>query len=64
VHAPNIVFIFSDDHAAHALSAYRRTCVRRAAAGHAEPRPAGSQGMLFVNAFVTNSICGRAAPPC
>ena len=56
---PNILFIFSDDHAAHALSAYR------------EHLPYGARlpdtpnmdriardGMLFVNAFVTNSICG------
>jgi arylsulfatase A-like enzyme len=56
---PNILFIFSDDHAAHAVSAYR---------GHL---PYGARlpdtpnidriardGMLFVNAFVTNSICG------
>ncbi|MGH7448322.1 MAG: sulfatase family protein [Longimicrobiales bacterium] len=56
---PNILFIFSDDHAAHALTAYR------------EHLPYGARlpdtpnldriardGMLFVNAFVTNSICG------
>ena len=56
---PNILFVFSDDHAAHALSAYR------------EHLPYGARlpdtpnldriardGMLFVNAFVTNSICG------
>jgi arylsulfatase A-like enzyme len=56
---PNILFIFSDDHAAHAISAYR------------EHLPYGARlpdtpnldriardGMLFVNAFVTNSICG------
>ena len=61
---PNIVFIFSDDHAAHALSAYRPHL------GYGAPLPAtprldglAAEGMLFTNAFVTNSICGpsRAA---
>ncbi|HEU0014154.1 MAG TPA: sulfatase [Longimicrobium sp.] len=55
---PNIVFLFSDDHAAHAISAYR------AHLPYAVPLPptphldrlAGG-GMLFRNAFVTNSIC-------
>ncbi len=52
---PNIVFIFSDDHAAHALGAYGG---RLAAL---DPTPnldrLAEQGMLFRNAFVTNSIC-------
>ena len=54
---PNILFIYSDDHAAHAISAYGSQInhtpqLDRLAAG----------GMLFRNSFVTNSICtpGRA----
>jgi arylsulfatase A-like enzyme len=61
---PNIVFLFSDDHAAHALSAYRE----HLAYGARLPDTPNldrlaSQGMLFVNSFVTNSICApsRAA---
>jgi len=49
---PNIIFIFSDDHAAQAISAYgsrinRTPNIDRLAA----------EGMLFANCFVTNSIC-------
>ena len=58
---PNIVFLFSDDHAAHAISAYRQHLP------YAMPLPAtpsldrlARDGMLFRNAFVTNSICGPA----
>jgi len=55
---PNILFIFSDDHAAHALSAYRDHLPY----GAELPDTPGldrlaADGMLFVNAFVTNSIC-------
>ncbi|HUF49847.1 MAG TPA: sulfatase [Longimicrobiales bacterium] len=55
---PNIVFLLSDDHAAHALSAYRAHLAygaRLPDTPHLD-RLAAS-GMLFVNAFVTNSIC-------
>ena len=50
---PNIVFIFSDDHAAHAISAYGSTrnvtpSIDRLA----------REGMLFENCFCGNSICG------
>ncbi|MEC7584471.1 MAG: sulfatase-like hydrolase/transferase, partial [Planctomycetota bacterium] len=50
---PNIVFIFSDDHASHAISAYGSTInetpsIDRLAAG----------GLLFRNNFCGNSICG------
>ncbi|MCE9545100.1 MAG: sulfatase [Planctomycetia bacterium] len=50
---PNIVFIFADDHAAHAISAYgskvnKTPQIDRLAA----------QGMLFQNCFCTNSLCG------
>jgi len=49
---PNIVFIFSDDHARHAISAYgskvnQTPNIDRIANG----------GARFANAFVTNSIC-------
>jgi arylsulfatase A-like enzyme len=49
---PNILLVFTDDHAAHAISAYgseinRTPNIDRLAA----------DGMLFRNAFVTNSIC-------
>lgn len=49
---PNILFIFSDDHAQHALSCYgskvnQTPNLDRIAAG----------GVRFTNAFVTNSIC-------
>jgi len=55
---PNIVFIMSDDHAAHAISAYgsrvnRTPNIDRLA----------KEGMLMANVFATNSICtpSRAA---
>ncbi len=49
---PNILLVFTDDHAAHAVSAYGSVInqtpnIDRLAA----------EGMLFSNAFVTNSIC-------
>jgi arylsulfatase A-like enzyme len=57
-HAPNIIFIMSDDHAAHALSCYRSRInttpnLDRIARG----------GMRLENCFCTNSICApsRAA---
>lgn len=56
---PNIVFIFSDDHASHAISAYRDL--------H-QDKPflidtpnldrIANEGMRFDNCFCTNSICG------
>ena len=53
---PNIVFIFSDDHAPHAIGAYDGWLKS------VNPTPnidkLASQGMLFVNSFCTNSICG------
>src|SRR5262249_395036 len=50
--APNIVFIMSDDHAAHAISAYGSKVnetpnIDRLA----------REGMVFKSTFVTNSIC-------
>ena len=58
---PNIVFLFSDDHAAHAISAYQQSLKY----GIKLPRTPNldrlaGDGMLFVNSFVTNSICGPA----
>ena len=52
---PNILFLMSDDHAAHALGAYGGRLAEL------DPTPeldelAGA-GMLFENAFCTNSIC-------
>jgi arylsulfatase A-like enzyme len=52
---PNILFIMSDDHAAHALGAYGGRLAEL------DPTPTldriASEGMLFENAFCTNSIC-------
>ena len=50
---PNILLVFSDDHAPHAISAYgsrinRTPHIDRIADG----------GALFLNSFCTNSICG------
>lgn len=53
---PNIVFIFSDDHAPHAIGAYDGFLK------DVNPTPnidqLAKQGMLFQNSFCTNSICG------
>lgn len=50
---PNIIFIFSDDHAYQAIGAY---------GGKLMPTPnidrIANQGAIFTNVFVTNSICG------
>ncbi|HZJ01807.1 MAG TPA: sulfatase/phosphatase domain-containing protein [Gemmatimonadaceae bacterium] len=58
---PNVVFLFSDDHAAHAISAYHQS-LRYGI--KLPPTPnldrLANDGMLFVNSFVTNSICGPA----
>ncbi len=52
---PNILFIMSDDHAAHAISAYGSHLAEIA------PTPTidrlAREGALFTNAFCTNSIC-------
>jgi arylsulfatase A-like enzyme len=55
---PNVVFIMADDHAAHAISAY---------GSRVNETPnidrLAREGIVFTNAFVTNSICtpSRAA---
>ncbi len=53
---PNILFIFSDDHALQAISAYGH------AIGKLAPTPSidrlASQGAIFTRSFCANSICG------
>ncbi len=49
---PNIVFIMTDDHAAHALSSYGSRLIKTPNLDRI-----GKEGMRFANAFVTNSIC-------
>ncbi|MCI0664828.1 MAG: sulfatase, partial [Acidobacteria bacterium] len=55
---PNIVFMMSDDHAAHAISAYGSRLIKTPNIDRL-----AKEGMLFENCFVTNSICtpSRAA---
>lgn len=53
VERPNILFVFSDDHATHAISAYGSTINQTPNIDRL-----ANEGMLFTNAFVTNSICG------
>ena len=52
VQRPNIIFIFSDDHAQHAISAYGSKVNQTP---HLDRLAA--QGARFSNSFVTNSIC-------
>lgn len=58
---PNIVFMLADDHAAHAISAYQKY-LKYGAKFPNTPNldRLAKSGMLFVNSFVTNSICGPA----
>ena len=49
---PNILFVMTDDHAAHAISAYGSTVNRTP---HLDRLAA--EGVRFDNCFVTNSIC-------
>mgnify|MGYP002853478504 CR=1 FL=1 len=49
---PNIVFMFTDDHASHALSCYGSRINRTP---HLDR--IAQEGMLFRNCFCTNSIC-------
>jgi arylsulfatase A-like enzyme len=55
---PNVVFVMSDDHAAHAISAYGSRVNETPGLDRL-----AREGMLFRNTFVTNSICtpSRAA---
>lgn len=49
---PNILFIMSDDHAYQAISAYDSTLISTPSIDRI-----ADEGMLFMNASVTNSIC-------
>ena len=53
---PNIVFIFTDDHAPHAIGAYGG--LLKDVAPTSTIDKLASEGMLFVNSFCANSICG------
>ena len=52
---PNILYIMSDDHAAHAISAYRGRLAEIAPTPNIDRL--ATEGALFTNAFCTNSIC-------
>jgi len=49
---PNILFVFTDDHASHAISAYGSKINQTPQIDRL-----AKEGMLFQNCFVTNSIC-------
>lgn len=53
---PNIVFIFSDDHATQAISAYGGPLAEVAPTPHLDR--IAEEGMRFTRCMVTNSICG------
>lgn len=53
---PNILWIYSDDHAENALSAYGGRLAKIAPTPNIDR--ISREGMLFRNSFVTNSICG------
>ncbi|MCB1064852.1 MAG: sulfatase [Verrucomicrobiae bacterium] len=53
---PNILFIFTDDHAPHAIGAYEGWL--KSLNPTPEIDKLAADGMLFVNSFCTNSICG------
>jgi arylsulfatase A-like enzyme len=64
--APNILFIFSDDHASHAIGAYGPKHNNPGLHEYVQTPnldQLATEGMLFTNVFCTNSICGpsRAA---
>ncbi|MBM4030714.1 MAG: sulfatase [Planctomycetes bacterium] len=50
---PNILYIMTDDHAAHAVSCYGSRINKTPNLDRI-----GAEGMRFENAFVTNSLCG------
>ena len=52
---PNIIYIMSDDHAAHAISAYGGRLAEIAPTPNIDRL--AREGALFTNAFCTNSIC-------
>ena len=49
---PNIIFVFTDDHASHAVSAYGSDIIETQNIDRL-----ANEGVIFHNAFVTNSIC-------
>ncbi len=53
---PNIVFIFSDDHAEAAISAYGSHLAKAAATPNIDRL--AKEGAVFENSFCANSICG------
>ena len=53
---PNIVFVFSDDHATQAISAYGGILAEIAPTPNLDKLAA--EGMRFTRCMVTNSICG------
>ena len=53
---PNVLFIFSDDHATQAISAYGSRFAKVAPTPHLDS--IANEGMLFTRCLVTNSICG------
>ncbi|MCA9110444.1 MAG: sulfatase-like hydrolase/transferase, partial [Planctomycetaceae bacterium] len=50
---PNIVFIFTDDHASHAIGCYGSVINETPNLDRI-----ANEGMLFKNCFCTNSLCG------
>lgn len=50
--APNIIFIMTDDHAQHAMSAYGNPLIKTPNMDRI-----GNEGIRFNQAFVTNSLC-------
>jgi arylsulfatase A-like enzyme len=50
---PNIIFVFSDDHAAQAISAYDSKLIRTPNLDRL-----AREGMIFRSVFATNAICG------
>ena len=50
---PNILFIFTDDHAPHAIGAYGSKINKTP-----NMDKLAREGMIFQNSFCTNSICG------
>ncbi|WP_162339873.1 sulfatase family protein [Cyclobacterium salsum] len=58
---PNILFIFSDDHATHAIKAYGPKANNPELVDFLQTPNLdriANEGVLFTNAFCTNSICG------
>ena len=49
---PNVLFVFTDDHATHAVSAYGSVLTQTPNIDRL-----AAEGVIFRNAFVTNSIC-------